>query len=205
MVAVLIGGAIVLVLSMQGPSSNSKYLKALQTDGLSSQFAGDESALAAGHRYCDQLKSGATQPRGSAADQVAVDTFCPAFKTEFRVLEKTTVHGEFVLHDSSYDPLNEFSTPDITESDGGGCEGDGGYGDINSSTQVVVTDQSGKEVARTSLGEGSGSEPTCTFNFSFPLTEGSTQYVVAVGHRGQTNYTWSQIKQPGAIELSLGG
>jgi hypothetical protein len=118
-----------------------------------------------------------------------------------------TVHGTFTISNGSYDPTNEFEDPNYT---GGvdGCEGDGGYGDLNSSTQVVVKDDHGEEVTRTELGTGhdtgDGLFGGCKFDFTFDVTKGPKYFVVSVGHRGESKYTFEELSDPHAIELSIG-
>jgi hypothetical protein len=88
---------------------------------------------------------------------------------------------------------------------GRSCAPSGGYGDINSSTQVVVRSSDGTELARTSLGSGAiGSFSGCEFRFDFPLTEGESVYVLAVGKRGEISYSWDEISAKSAVALSLG-
>jgi hypothetical protein len=36
------------------------------------------------------------------------------------------------------------------------------------------------------------------------LTEGESVYIVEVGDRGEISYSWEEITEPSAIELSLG-
>lgn len=118
-----------------------------------------------------------------------------------------TVHGTFTISNASYDSSNEFEDPNYT---GGinGCEGDGGYGDLNSITQVVVKDDQGDEVARTELGEGHESDDgifsECKFKFQFDVTKGSKYFVVSVGHRGESKYTYEELSEPEAISLIIG-
>lgn len=83
--------------------------------------------------------------------------------------------------------------------------GRGGYGDINPTTQVVIKGATGNEVNRTQLGDGVKTDDyACVFTFHFDLTEGERYYVVSVGHRGESQYTFDQLSKPGAINLSLG-
>lgn len=77
----------------------------------------------------------------------------------FQVLETTTISGTFDVVDS--DELYAY------ESDGSYCEGEGGYGDINGSTQVVVTNGDGDSITRTELGAGTVDGVSCHFEFSF--------------------------------------
>jgi hypothetical protein len=87
------------------------------------------------------------------------------------------------------------------------CDPDGGYGDINSSTPVVLKGKDGKELARTELGNGvedSGYPLSCTWAFTLKVPKGQEYYVLSVGNRGEMKYTWNEITQPFAIGLTLG-
>jgi hypothetical protein len=193
-VVVLVGGAALLF----RPTPEKTYLGNLTTSGSLGVFNGDASAIAAGRKTCADIESGVRKPQGSAVDQIAVDAFCPTFAPEFKVLQTVTVEGTFLLSDASSRYSNGISTT------GSGCEGDGGYGDINASTQAILKNQDGKELDRADLGPGKGTSTVCTFTFRLDVTEGERTYVLSVGHRGESTYTWDEIKKPGAIGLSLG-
>ena len=98
------------------------------------------------------------------------------------------------------------------EDTGRSCFPDGGYGDINSTTQVVVNGPTGDEVGRSNLGDGRIESLTeeggflvgCRYSFEVSVPEGLEYYVVSVGNRGESSYTWEEIQQPDAIDLSLG-
>ncbi|HVX19148.1 MAG TPA: hypothetical protein VHA73_14045 [Acidimicrobiales bacterium] len=105
-----------------------------------------------------------------------------------------TIHGTFVLH-GDYDSLS---------TDALGCIGDGGYGDINSSTSVVLTNKEGKEVDRAPLGPGSLDGDDCTFHFTLKATKGSDYYLITISHRGQQQYTWKELTEPDAVSIELG-
>ena len=121
-----------------------------------------------------------------------------------------TAHGTFVISNGNYDVSNEFADPNYQSDGNGGCEGGSGYSDLNATTQVVVKDNVGKELTRTELGEGSdhGSQlstsGTCIFHFRFTVPEGSPYYVVSVGRRGESKYTFKQLQTPGSIALIIG-
>ena len=89
------------------------------------------------------------------------------------------------------------------ESDGTSCKGTDGYADIDRGTQVVVRNGKGEILTTTSLGEGRGDDATCTFSFSFPITEGQDRYVVSVSHRGDFIYTFNQLARQG-VRIRLG-
>lgn len=204
---IAIGAFVVLVIVVGGiaalalkPSTEDTYLENLAATGSASQFNGDASAIAAGRRVCADIESGTEKPQGSAADKAAVDAFCPTFAEEFKPLETVKITGTFSLSDFSTSAYSN----SIEVTGGDTCSGDGGYGDINSSTQAVLTNQDGDEIARASLGEGKGTSMMCTFTFSFDVTEGEETYILAIGDRGESDYTWDEIRKPDAIALGLG-
>ena len=204
----LVAGIFVGHALTQGPSLSSRYLSALQAQGLSSQFAAPAAAVNTAKSFCSMLANGA-KDQGSPTQKVGVQYFCPAYEKSFYVLRKTQVTGEFVISNASYDIFNEFATPNFTEGDNG-CQGSSGYGDLNSDTAVVVTDDQNNVLARTTLGTGvmngspSSLSGTCVFTFNFNVTEGANQYVVSVGRRGSSTYTFNQLLQPDAVALIIG-
>jgi hypothetical protein len=124
--------------------------------------------------------------------------------------KQVTVTGTFAISNGTYDTTNEFAKPNFQSDGTGGCDGGSGFGDLNSITQVVVADNHGKELTRTELGSGvesgdsTSTSSTCTFTFSFKVKKGPSYYVVTVGHRGSSQYTFDQIQQPNAISLIIG-
>jgi hypothetical protein len=120
------------------------------------------------------------------------------------------VQGTFTISNKSYDPTNDFADPNFRGDDIGGCQGASGYDDLNSITQVVVTNSQAQEIARTELGSGSedgdGTQKsdTCTFTFNFAVRKGSPYYVVSVGDRGSSQYTFDELKTPGVVGLIIG-
>lgn len=103
-------------------------------------------------------------------------------------------------------------------SDGNGapCEMSGGYSDIKSGAQVVVTDAGSKTLALGALGPGKLLLPNnddtplykwvarrCVFPFSVAnVPAGQQFYGVEVSHRGRVQYPADRIAQP--LDLSLG-
>lgn len=191
---VLIGIVVSAVfVSRGGTSADERYLAALDEAGLN-DWATDRAAVNAGYTVCEQLDGGGP-PRGSARDALAVEHLCPDYVEWFRVLETADVVGTFTV----------VSSGDFTGSIGSTCRPDGGYGDINSSTQVIVRNPAGTELVRTSLGQGEiERRGRCTFTFEVELTEGETSYIVEVGRRGEIGYTWDEVSRPGAVALVLG-
>lgn len=175
-----------------------EYYNNLQGANLTAQFTDRDAAVSAAQRLCKRLENG-DPPEGSEADMIAVSAYCPTFAEQFAVLERQVVTGTFTI----YDPDPSTYLPSITDY-GSSCEGSGGFSDLGSSTSVVVTNAAGEVVARTTLGPGSGGYVTCEFEFSFELVEGEDAYVLSVGDRGEQEYTWAELTQPGAVELSIG-
>jgi len=170
------------------------YVQALETAGLMSQFNSQANAVAHGHDVCSQLEHGGPQ-QGLLADKIAVDSFCPQFNQGFRILESAKISGVFVLTDS-------IGTGDIA-ADGQACHGTDGYADVGRSTPVTVKNGKGDILTSTSLGPGTGNSATCTFSFTFPITEGQDRYVVSVGRRGDFSYTFEQLRDRG-VQVKLG-
>jgi hypothetical protein len=87
------------------------------------------------------------------------------------------------------------------------CETSGGYGDINSSTQVIIKGKTGEEIDRSNLGVGlfnSGagdSRRGCTWLALLEIPKKEDYYVLSVGKRGETTYTWDELDN---IQLTLG-
>jgi hypothetical protein len=181
----------------QSESPDASYLSTLQDAGLAGQFNSDVNAIAHGKQVCKQLDDGGPQ-QGLAADKIAVDAFCPQFSKGFHILETATVTGTFVL--TGGDSNAEISS---IASDGTSCHGANGYSDIDGNTQVIVRNGRGEILDTTPLGDGHGDDLTCTFSFSFPVTEGQDRYVVSVSHRGDFIYTFNQLASQG-VHIRLG-
>jgi len=181
----------------QSESPDVNYLATLHDAGLAGQFNSDANAIAHGKQVCRQLDDGGPQ-QGLNADKIAVDAYCPQFSKGFHILETATVTGTFVLTggDSSVDISS-------IESDGTSCHGVNGYSDIDRNTQVIVRNGRGEILGTTPLGDGHGDDLTCTFSFSFPVTEGQDRYVVSVSHRGDFIYTFNQLASQG-VHIHLG-
>jgi hypothetical protein len=195
LVALVVG--IFVATSSGGASSDDTYLAALKKAGLRGQFSSDANAVAAGKSVCTRLNGGA-KTQGTAADKVAVQSYCAKFLSGFHVLVTITARGTFTLKNSM--PNADF--PEITTL-GGGCQGASGFSDIQPGTAVIVKNGSGTVLTQTQLGPGIGTATSCMFAFSFQVTEGEAQYVIAVSHRGDLPYTFSQL-QDNLVDLSLG-
>ena len=182
------------MLGRGGDKKEADYLGALDKAHANSWIT-DKAALNAGYLVCEHLDSG-LPPRGSSVDLIAVQHLCPVYASGFRVLEQKTISGTFTVFDT-----NEWAVSDY----GDVCFPTGGYGDINSSTQVIVHNSEDRELARSDLGTGTiGVLNGCEFKFDLTLDEGESVYILEVGHRGEISYTWEEISKPEAVGLSLG-
>ena len=89
-----------------------------------------------------------------------------------------------------------------------GCVGQGGYSDIAPGTQVQVTNQSGAIIGTGTLGSvtASGDGTTCAFPFIVMGLPRATFYGIQVSHRGQQDYSFSQLQADiWRVSLQLGG
>lgn len=198
----IVGAAVVVLLLVfvgwkvlgGGESSEDRYLQALEDAGLRDDFAADRAALAAGRSTCEDLDGGA-EPQGSEAQLIAVEEFCPDYADGFHILDVQQIDGSFTISDGDSAGLRV----------GDLCQGEGGYGDLNSSTQVVVRNPDGDELARTELGLGdTTSIITCRFEFTVELTEGEESYIFEVGDRGEISYSWDEVTTPGMVAFTIG-
>lgn len=84
------------------------------------------------------------------------------------------------------------------------CRGQGGYSDIQTGTQVIVYDASGKQLAVGQLGLGAAADAfDCIYPFvvtGVPVGDGGP-YSVEVSHRGKIAFTRAQAAY---IQMSLG-
>ena len=176
------------------PPPETRYLAALDDAGLKQEFNSDANAIAHGQQVCRQLEAGEPQ-QGVLTDKLAVESFCPDFSEGFRVLEKTTVSGTFVL-------IDDASVAGIT-TDGTECRGANGYVDVNPDTLVTVRNGTGATLTTATLGPGQAGPGTCTFTFRVPVTEGEERYIFTVGRRGEVSYTFEQLVSTG-IQMRLG-
>lgn len=186
-VIVVIGGFIAF--SMGRPSTEDKYLDALTEAKQRTEFPTDAAAVLHAKTECEKFERSG-DPRGGKAEKIGVSYYCPKWEKDFKLLETRTITGTFSLFDT-----------DLYGDDGDSCEGEGGYGDLNASTQVVLTDGEGKQLARTDLGPGTLDTYTCEFEFEFEATEGEDSYLVEVGDRGAISHTWSELKDGPALSI----
>jgi hypothetical protein len=174
-------GAVVLALDAGGESTEDAFLADLEDAGLSGEFAADRQALSFARGVCNDLDDGG-EPEGTEVAQLAVEHLCPDYADSFEVLEVADIEGTFTLID--------FDTAST------GClRGDGGYGDINSSTQVVLRNDDGDTLGRTSLGAGDPTGVSCLWRWTIDdVSEGEDAYILEVGDRGEISYTWDELK-----------
>jgi len=188
---------VVVVIALVIPKPDDIYLGKLREAKLGGFYASDAAALAKAKAVCDDLASGGKN-QGVQAEAIAVEIYCPDFLSGFRTIKPINVVGTMTISD--YSPSSYF--PVITNI-GSWCWGNNGYSDIDEGTKVVITNQDGKRLAETALEEGSGSAYSCEFDFKFKVMEGETEYLVAVGKRGEISYTESELKLPGRVAIFL--
>jgi Protein of unknown function (DUF732) len=181
----------------QSATPEANYVSALRDAALADQYNSEANAIAHAKQVCRQLDAGGPQ-QGSAADKIAVDSFCPQFATSFHVFETAIVTGTFVLTGAGSD-----AAMSSIASDGTTCHGVNGYSDIDPNTQVVVRNGKGEILTNVPLGDGHGDEHTCTFSFTFPITEGQGRYVVSISHRGEFIYDFNKLANQG-VHIRLG-
>jgi len=87
--------------------------------------------------------------------------------------------------------------------DGGDCVTEGGYSDIRTGAQVVVKDESSTIVSLGMLDPGHTQSRQCVFGFTVAdIPEGKKFYAVEVTHRGQLQYTRSDLDKPLTLTLA---
>jgi hypothetical protein len=134
------------------------------------------------------------------------------------------VTGTFVLIDDieRYGLYYDKSTLQrLDPPEGGPCQGQGGYSDINAAAEVRLKgDGLVIDVARLGQGHFGPAPPRqfygpsnnfemprnieCRFTFELEVEPGHRFYTVEVGRRGQYSYTYEEITLPGAISYTLG-
>jgi len=180
---------------MLRPDVDERYLAALEDAGLRDEFSTQRAAVVNAEKVCDRLDDGA-EAEGSRADRIGVEHYCPEYADDFRVLRTIEVTGRFTVFD--YDSFGHLSEGDECFS------GDGGYGDITTTTPVLLTNIQGDVLHRTELGVGVAAAGSCTYEFTLPVTEGEDGYVVAIGDRGESTYTFEEIQTASSLHFTLG-
>lgn len=168
------------------------YLDELAERGHEDRFTTETEAVNHAENLCAEIEGGG-RAEGDEIDALAVEHACPEWADDFTVYATDTFEGTFLLVGS-------------TSGNGETCRGDGGYGDMGSSTTVLVTNDEGDTLDRTDFGsaEPDSGDGMCQWSFELELSEGEDRYIVEVGDRGDRTYTWSELQQDGALEFSLG-
>ena len=110
------------------------------------------------------VSSATAAPKPSTVDQTPSPSQTPDLKV-------TTVTATFSLVDQ-----------DTADND---CEGEGGYGDIDTGASVTIEDQKGETVGSTTLDVGTADDDTCTWQLTFDeVPMDHTQYTLKIGDRG---------------------
>ena len=159
---------------------------------MHSEFQTDRAAVLRAESICEEFDSSG-EPKGGVVEHAAAEYYCSQWLDGFKLLETTTISGTFAVID-----FDEYYSSD----DGDSCQGEGGYGDINSSTQVILSNGTGDIITRSNLGPGEVQDSICTYSFELEVTEGEESYVLAVGDRGESTYSFEDLKS--GVELSLG-
>lgn len=179
------------------PKPDEIYLGKLREAKLGGFYASDAAAVAKGKAVCASLEGGGAN-QGIRPEAIAVEVYCPEFFSGFRTIKPIDVVGTMTISD--YSPSTFY--PSIRNS-GSWCWGSSGYSDMDEGTKVVITNQDGKRLAETALEAGVGGAYSCVFEFKFEVMEGETEYLVAVGKRGEISYTESELKLPGRVAVVL--
>lgn len=74
-----------------------------------------------------------------------------------------------------------------------GCRGVGADADIAPGTDIVLRDDAGRVVARSSLGDGTEDAAGCTFPFTLYAVPRSEAYELQVGSRGSLTYSRDEL------------
>jgi len=118
-----------------------------------------------------------------------------AFASSSSAKSTTTVNGSFIV-------ANAYDRPPRPGTGFGRCLSDSGHGDVNRVTPVVLEDDHGRVLRRTTLGPGRVVGDSCVFTFALTVEEGSPYYVISVGHHRSTQYTFAQLQVPDAVALT---
>lgn len=84
---------------------------------------------------------------------------------------------------------------------GAECVGQDGYDDIAAGTDVIVSDDGGKTLALTELGQGHTDESGCRFPFTVEVPRGYKIYGIEVSHRGVVRQTADDMELGVAVTL----
>ncbi|GGY74345.1 hypothetical protein ACFRMO_05255 [Streptomyces anulatus] len=147
-------------------------------------------AIVGGTWYTTSSNGGDSSNDKAATGSPAADTV----NTEAEADGTFTLEGEFTLTEEAV-------------SDGiGGCEGSGGYSDIQLGTSVTVYDAAGTVIATSALilSEFDEAAGSCTYDVSVEdVPAGEDFYQVEVSHRGKLHLPAEEAKS-GSFSGSLG-
>ncbi|MFN8016568.1 MAG: hypothetical protein U0P45_00430 [Acidimicrobiales bacterium] len=170
----------------------------LDSAGLGDAYASNAAAVRRAKGLCAELEAGQRQ-RGTAADKVGVEVYCPDQLFRFAEYRTTTALGSFTLHPTKID----LAKPPITV-EGTLCNGANQFADYHLGTKVTVTDGQGEPLGVTRLRSGRGGTTQCVFTFTVELTEGEDAYVFTVGDQAPQSYTFEQILK-GKVRIQADG
>lgn len=108
-----------------------------------------------------------------------------------------TIEGDITVIDDGY----------YSSDDGESCSTDGGYSDIATGRQVLVTDEDGSILATSSLESGTVEDGFCTFPFTIEKVGKANYYEVSTGNsnRGGLTVSADELAAQGwTVHLSLG-
>ena len=159
----------------------------LDAAGQADAFDSTSDAVRRAEGLCRELRDGHDQ-KGTPADRIAVEVYCPEKLFRFREFRKTTALGSFTLRVSKLDPL----APPISTT-GPICTGAHQFAGYHLGTRVTVTNGQGDRLGVTSLRSGSGSSTECVFTFAVELTEGEDAYVFQVGDLPGESYSFDDV------------
>jgi hypothetical protein len=108
-----------------------------------------------------------------------------------------TVHGTVQLIQGQFTEIDS------------GCEGAGGYSDIQQGAQVTVSGPDGKLLAFAKLPAGhapysSMSAYECDFNFTLTVPSGKGIYIFAIPRRGSLQLSEARLNNSPTVRLGIG-
>ncbi len=97
------------------------------------------------------------------------------------------------------------SFPSIDMLPGGGCEGDGGYGDFVAGGNITVRDGGGAIIASGTLLTGKSVPGGCEMSFRITGVPEAPFYSIEIGRRGGYSISLSELESTGwKLDLSIG-
>jgi hypothetical protein len=198
LIAATVGAAVIIAtvtgLTLLKPNPDEDFIAKLVASGLADSFASESSAITEANDFCWSLKSG-SPVQGEAAQEIAVQIYCPEYKDDFRLLKPFSVSGSISIEsDGLIVSIQKY---------GKFCEGYIGVQWFSRYTDVKVTDSDGTILAETTLKRGDWLSPNCTFQFSFTVMEGEASYNLQFANLKSTEFTEEQLKD-GPLALRWG-